>query len=118
MSRPEVITFTIVLGASLRFWRDYYNARDTFSTSEPLREVRGEAAGENTSGFQFDLFPSLSEEKALGFSIKLFSIFSEGNPLIFQFDLFLSSSGSIAEKIQFLFDTLQCSLANPDSFAG
>ena len=81
MSRPEVITFTIVLGASLRFWRDYYNARDTFSTSEPLREVRGEAAGESTSGFQFDLFPSLSEEKALGFSIKLFSIFSEGKSI-------------------------------------
>ena len=81
MSRPEVITVTIVLAASLRSWRDYYNARDTFSTSEPLREVRGETAGENTLGFQFDLFPSLSEEKALGFSIKLFPIFSEGKSI-------------------------------------
>ena len=71
LSRPEVITVTIVLGASLRFWRDYYNARDTFSASEPLREVSGQAARENTSGFQFDLFPTFSEEKALGFSIKL-----------------------------------------------
>ena len=118
MSRPEVITVTLVLGASLRSWRDYCNAQDTFSTSEPLREVRGETAGENTLGFQFELLPSLSEEKALGFSIKLFPIFSERKPLIFQFDLFLSSSGSIAKKIQFLFDTLQCSLSNPDSCAG
>lgn len=71
MSRPGVITVAIALGASLRSWRDNYNARDIFSASEPLREVRGEAARENTSGFQFDLFPSFSEEKALGFSIKL-----------------------------------------------
>lgn len=81
MSRPEVITVTIVLGASLCSWWDYYNARDTFSASEPLREVRGETARENTSGFQFDLFPSFSEEKALGFSIKLFPIFSEAKTI-------------------------------------
>ena len=81
MSRPEVITVTIVLGASLRSWRDYYNARDTFVASELLREVRGEGARENTSEFQFDLFPTFSEEKALGFSIKLFPIFSEGKSI-------------------------------------
>ena len=64
------------MGASLCSWRGYYNAWDTFSASEPLREVRGEAAWE-ISGFQFDLFPTFSEEKALGFSIELFPIFSE-----------------------------------------
>lgn len=103
MARPEVITVTIVLGGSLRSWRDYYNAQDTFLAPEPLREARGEAARENTSGFQFDLFPTFSEEKALGFSIICVRyLLRWKNHRYFRLTCAQSSSCSVAKKIQLI----------------